>query len=158
MNGRACTCFAFAICALVLLAVGCGDDGPDATDLQHLDLPAVIWTQDNGLCSRITVLDAHDAVWIDTGCERPIVLHRSGMASADQRSQIRSRVEALPLGDAPVGATCSDGLAHSFELKQAAGAARDARACSTSREYGATAGLPDAFVQAVEAFLAAPGT
>jgi hypothetical protein len=141
----------FAVAMVAVLVLGCSA----TKSLEELSEPAFVWTQDQGLCSKILAVDSAGDVWRDQGCENgsPPLKHVRTAARA-QLDTLSSRIDALPLGTKGVTrADCAGHLVHAF-ARRAAGQELTASACSGSPNLDDLSGLPDEFRAAAEAFLA----
>jgi hypothetical protein len=136
----------------LLLALASGCSSP--THLEDLQAPALLWTQDRGLCSKIAAVDGEAGVWSEQGCEngRP-ELDRLRTASATEIEELRSAFASLPFDQRSALFTeCGGRLLHQFAEVDPPGG-RSTAACGGSATYDDVSGLPDPFRALAGAFL-----
>jgi hypothetical protein len=112
------------------------------TYLEDLPPPALVWTQGNGLCSKIVAVDAQRAVRTEQGCEngRPD-LRQVRTISQAQLDDLWTKFEALPFDQTATLDMCGGRLLHSF-ARWDAQPRKGTAACSRSHQYDDLSDLP----------------
>jgi hypothetical protein len=120
--------------------------------LEDLQTPALVWTQGNGLCSKIIAVDGAGTVWKEQGCEdgRPD-LREVRRATRVQQDELWVMFQMLPFDAPATRAACAGRQLHGFERLDP-GTPRGTAACGGS-QYDDLSGLPDPFRRLAEALL-----
>jgi hypothetical protein len=120
--------------------------------LEDLQTPALVWTQGNGLCSKIIAVDGGGGVWKEQGCEdgRPD-LREVRRATRAQQDELWALFEMLPFDGSATRDACAGRLLHGFERLELQTPLVTA-ACAGS-QYDDLNGLPEPFRRLAEALL-----
>ena len=132
------------------MVAGVGTSGCSTKYLEDLSMPALVWTQGTGLCSKIVAVDAGRTVWTNQGCEdgRP-ELSEARTATPAQVDDLWTKFEALPPDQGATLGTCSGHLLDSFERWE--GQSRSGASACDGTTYDDVAGLPDGVKPLAEA-------
>ena len=136
--------------AFLILMVATSCDSPRY--LEDLQTPALVWTQGNGLCSKIVAVDGGGTVWKEQGCEdgRPD-LREVRRASRTELDELWALFGMLPFEVSATRDQCAGRLLHGFARWEPE-TPRATAACGGAA-YDDLTGLPDAFRRLAEALM-----
>ena len=131
------------VIAVAAAGLGCFQTNRRVEDLAT---PVLVWSQGNGLCSRILAVDAGRTVWVDQGCETPVDLDEVRSVTAAQMDDLWMKFDALPLDYSAPGC---DRMMHGFQRYAPPSSTVSVAACGGTI-YDDLTGLPDAFLPLAE--------
>ena len=141
---------AVRIAAIAVMAIGGPGCFHTPKGVDDLSTPALVWSQGNGLCSRILAVDAGRTVWIDQGCETPVDFDEVRTVTAAQMDDLWMKFDALPFDQS---ASSCDAMMHGFQRYAPPSSTVSVAACGGTM-YDDLTGLPDAFLPLAEALRA----
>lgn len=133
------------IAVVAIGGLGCFHTRRDLTDLST---PVLVWSQGNGLCSRIVAVDAGRTVWVNQGCETPVDFDEVRTITAAQLDDLWMKFDALPFDQSV--ADCGARMMHGFQRYAPPASTMGAAACGGTM-YDDLTGMPDAFLPLAEA-------